>query len=262
MIGDKRMTGPQVDLFSARLARELSSLSWQDRNDLLVRIGRMDLRMRQAGQERPIWKGPASEADMLGADVVVPTEQGERRGRVICFGIAPSPGSIDYERSVVVLVPSSGTHHEAPGSVTRLALPEDTERMLGELEMARRLQAANEGVEVPRPAARPQRRRGERDPKLVERMLEAARQSVNVRSIEEGSSNHKVTGVDPTKRIYIFKTQLRVDLSGFTLDHPGVRRISDEEARDMHLGKVRGQVLFEDKAAAYDGLVAALELLK
>jgi hypothetical protein len=257
------VTGSQVDLFSNRLLQELSALSWRDRNELLVRIGRMELRMRSNGQERPLWRGPRPEEQILGADVVVPTEQGERRGRVICFGVQQAPDDVAFEKSVVVLVPASGTHHEAPGSVTRLASPEDAERIRSEMEMAKRLREANEAIQDGPSPLNPQRtrRRGEKDPALLARMLEAARKSPNVIVVEEGSANHKIVGVNADRRIYLFKTQLRVDISGFTVDHPGVRKISDQEAKDMHLGKVRGQVLFEDKKAAFEGFEAALAML-
>ncbi len=51
--------------------------------------------------------GGFPEHQLLGADVVVPTDQGERRGRVVCFGVV-SMGAY-WERSVVVHVPASGT---------------------------------------------------------------------------------------------------------------------------------------------------------
>ncbi|MGD9712737.1 MAG: hypothetical protein AB7V46_11790 [Thermomicrobiales bacterium] len=241
----------------------MSALSWKDRSDLLIKIGRMEMRMRSDGQERPLWRGPVPEVDLLGSTVVVPTEQGERRGRVICFGVVRMPDGIDYERSVVVHVPSSGTHHEAPGSLTRLASPEDAERIQGEMEMARKLSELTEGRTGATPIDAPKkpRKRGERDPKLVERMLEAARSSNRVKSLDEAGTNWKITGIDSSKRLYVFKTQLRVDISGFTLDHAGVRKISDDEARDMHLGKVRGQLIFDDKETAFAGFQAALEML-
>lgn len=253
-----------VDDFSTRLAAELNSLSWPDRNELLVRIGRQEIKMRNDGQERPVWKGPAPVTHILGADVVVPTEQGERRGRVICFGVLNT--GAEYEKSVVVHVPASGTHHEAPGSETRLASPEDSIRIQNEIEMATRLAeasyAAARGPADPDAALKRQRKRGLRDPKLIEEFLALAAASVNVKAVEDGSSNHKVTGRDPGKRLYVFKTQLRVDVSGFSFDHPGLRKISDDEARDMHLGKVRGQILFDDRTEALGAFSKALELLK
>jgi len=251
------MRTSDVDAFSARLTRELGILPDRDRAELLVRIGRQELRMRGDGQERPTWKGPAPVPAMLGADVVVPTEQGERRGRVICFGVVNM--GCEYERSVVVHVPASGTHHEAPGSATRLASPDDSIRIRNEVEMATRLADAR-ASDGDGPKRR--LRRGLRDPGLIDEFMELARASPDVRAIEEGPANHKVIGTDPSRRLYVFKTQLRVDVSGFSFDHPGLRRISDQEARDMHLGKVRGQVLFEDRQAAIDAFKKALEGLK
>lgn len=253
-----------VDDFSARLAAELNSLPWTERNELLIRIGRQELRMRSDGQERSIWKGPAPVTHMLGADVVVPTEQGERRGRVICFGVQNT--GVEYEKTVVVHVPASGTHHEVPGSIARLASPEDSVRIRNEIEMAARLAEASHAAQRapldPEAALKRQRKRGLRDPKLIEEMIELAKASSNVRSIEEGPSNHKVTGLDPSRRLYVFKAQLRVDVSGFGFSHPGLRSISDDEARDMHLGKVRGQVLFDDRAQALSAFSMALDGLK
>lgn len=257
------MNTAKVDSFSARLTTELSILGWQDRNDLLGRIGRMELQMRGNGQERPVWKGPLPEDRMLGADVAVQTDQGEVRGRVICFGVL-NVGS-EYERSVIVHVPSSGTQHEVPGSVTRLASPEDSERIKNEITMATRLTEAAVAVERgsdPSRAVVPPKKRGLKDPKLIERMLDAARASTNVRSVDDAASNHKVVGADGNRRLYVFKNQLRVDVSGFTFDHPGLRKISDDEARDMHLGKVRGQVLFDDRETAFSAFETALGLLK
>ena len=253
-----------VDDFSSRLAAELNALPWSERNELLVRIGRQELRMRSDGQERPVWKGPTPVVSILGADVVVPTEQGERRGRVICFGVMNT--GAEYEKTVVVHVPASGTHHEVPGSSARLASPEDSQRIRNEIEMATRLAeastAARRDPEDPDAAMKKQRRRGLRDAKLVEEMLALAKASPYVRSIDDGASNHKVTGLDASRRLYVFRSQLRVDVSGFSFSHPGLRSISDEEARDMHLGKVRGQLIFDDRAAALAAFAMALDGLK
>lgn len=255
-----------VDSFNSRLMAELSALSWQDRNDLLSRIGRQEQRMRSDGQERPVWRGPLAEHELLGRDVVVQTEQGERRGRAICYGIV-SNGEL-YERSVVVHVPSSGTQHEAPGSAVRLASPEDLERMENERVMAERLveasYAALRGPKRPEEALRLQRKRGLKDPELIKKMVEAARRHPGVMFVDEGPVNFKITGSaaigpqGPSKRIYVFKAQLRVDISGFDVDHAAIRRVSDDEARDMHLGRVRGQILFDDREKAFEAFEAAL----
>lgn len=253
-----KMETAEVDLFSSRLATELASLPDRTRAELLMRIGRQELRMRSDGHDRPIWRGPVPVPQMLGADVVVPTDHGDRRGRVICFGII-NMGN-EYERSVVVHVPSSGTHHEAPGSVVKIASPDDTIRIVNEVTMAQRLQETVRREDTDRDdKVTPTRRRLGRDPALVAELIALTQASPNVRSIEDGPANHKVTGADRGRRLYIFKTQLRVDVSGFSFDHPGLRRISDEEARAAHLGKVRGQLIFDDRNAAIAAFNIALE---
>ena len=252
-------TSAAVDSFTARLAKELEALSWNDRSELLLRIGRQEQKMQaNPFYERPVWRGPLPVMNILGTEVVVPTEQGERRGRVICFGIVDT-GS-EFEKSVIVHVPASGTSHEVAGSLARLASPDDLDRMQNEIEMSHRLAevSAQHSNEI---APRKQRSRGQRDPKLIEEFLVMASASSNVCSMDAGSSNHKVTGWDGSKRLYVFKNQLRVDLSGFSFDHPGVRRISEDEARDMHLGKVRGQLLFDDRQTALSAFAQALQEL-
>lgn len=255
------MNSAQVDSFGARLNNEMMALDERSREALLQRIGQMRRRMLDSGQEQPRWRGPVPESTILGADVVVPTDRGERRGRVICFGVVE--GRADYERSVIVHVPSSGTQHEAPGSQVRLAGNEDLERIRNEIEMADRLAeaalAARRGPKRPEEALQRQRRRGLRDPALISRMVIAAEAHPNVVSVDQGPANFKIVGRVPGRRIYVFKSQLRVDVSGFDVDHPGVRRVSEEEARDMHLGKVRGQLLFDDREQAFQAFIAALE---
>ncbi len=245
-----------VDDFSTRLAQELNALGWLERNELLIRIGRQELRMRSDGQERPVWRGLAPVTHMLGADVVVQTDHGEQRGRVICFGVINT--GPEYERSVVVHVPASGTCHEVPGSQARLASPEDSIRIRNEVAMAARLVETEAKALLEGPPAR-RSARGLRDPGLIDEFLVLARNSSNVSRIDEAGSNHKVTGTDPSRRLYVFKSQLRVDVSGYSFDHPGLRHISDDEARDMHLGKVRGQVIFGDRAVALSAFTMALQ---
>jgi hypothetical protein len=258
-----QITGQKADSFSAKLNQALNALDWKTRNDLLLKIGKMELRMRASGLERPQWLGPISEDKILGADVVIPTDQGERRGTVICFGVVHMGGE-NWEKSVIVHVPASGTQHEGPGSAARLATPEDLERIQSEMTMAERLKeaadAAQKGAVAPSPEKA--RKRGQRDPELVKELHALASAHPNVKSVEEGGTNYKITGLNPNKRIYLFKTQLRADLSGFSVDHPGIRKISDDEARDMHLGKVRGQLTFDDRAGSKAAFEAALAQLK
>ena len=58
------------------------------------------------------------------------------------------------------------------------------------------------------------------------------------------------------KAIYIAKKGGRTDLSGFTVEHPAVIQLTAEEAQKKHLGRVRGQLDFdqsdESVLAAYE----------
>lgn len=238
-----------VDAFSARLAKEMSALDQSARSELLLRVGRMELKMRALGQDKAVWKGPLPETKILGKDVVVQTEFGERRGRVVSFGIV-QPGA-EFERSVVVHVAASGTNHEVAGSEVKIATADDVERMKLELIMANKLKGLEaEQIEKKENSAK-QKKKAEKDPVLVNEMLQLAKNSKNVESIDEGGANYKISKTDGCK-VYLFKTQLRVDLSGFCVKHSAVREISESEARDMHLGKVRGQLIFDDKKQALD----------
>jgi hypothetical protein len=64
-------------------------------------------------------------------------------------------------------------------------------------------------------------------------------------TVEEKSGFTKVTGVAKGRAVYVAKKGGRVDLSGFTVEGPGVVQISEEDARAKHLGKVRGQLDFD-----------------
>lgn len=254
------MTGTQVDEFSAKLTEQLRALPREEVHELLVRIGRMESRMRADGQERPVWRGTLSQTDVLGREVVIPTDHGERRGRAVYFGITRGAG--EYETSVVVFSEASGTHHEAPGSQVRLATPSESERIREELTMAQRLKEATAGE-----AARQERRRAPSrpkwapDPGLIPRMLEIARESNTVSSVEEVGGCHKITGRNRDRRLYVHKRGLRVDISGFEPSGEGIIQISADEAKRAHLGKVRGQVDFTSQTlgmAAFERMVQEL----
>jgi hypothetical protein len=77
-------------------------------------------------------------------------------------------------------------------------------------------------------------------------MLELARER-NL-PIEHMKSGFFKIGTGP-KRIYVAESASglarRVDLSGFVLNHPVVRRISREAAKTGHLGNVLGQIDFD-----------------
>lgn len=62
---------------------------------------------------------------------------------------------------------------------------------------------------------------------------------------EEKSGFYKVTSDAKGKALYLARKGGRVDLSGFTVTNDAVTQISEETAREKHLGKVRGQLNFE-----------------
>lgn len=77
---------------------------------------------------------------------------------------------------------------------------------------------------------------------LTAQLLEIAKG----RTIEEKSGFQRIAGSNPKRGVYVAKKGGRVDLSGFTVDHPVVTQISEKEARDRHLGRVRGTFNFEN----------------
>jgi len=61
---------------------------------------------------------------------------------------------------------------------------------------------------------------------------------------EEKSGFIKVTSPGRTAKLYVAKKGGRVDLS-FGLEYIGIKQITEEEAKQRHLGKVRGQLDFD-----------------
>ena len=74
----------------------------------------------------------------------------------------------------------------------------------------------------------------------------------------------KLTGAAKGKRVLIGKKGGRVDLSGFTIEADAVRQVSEKEARDKHLGKVRAQIDFnksdDDVLAVFGQALAELNV--
>ncbi|HEU5118720.1 MAG TPA: hypothetical protein VFT74_19150 [Isosphaeraceae bacterium] len=66
---------------------------------------------------------------------------------------------------------------------------------------------------------------------------------------EDKSGFTKVTGKAKGLAVYVAKKGGRVDLSGFTVQSAAIKQITEQEARDKHLGKVRGQVDFDQTDA-------------
>lgn len=106
-------------------------------------------------------------------------------------------------------------------------------------EMVSKLEAAGKKVEVQKTQRRERVVRGSH---LVEDLTSRAR-SAGL-TLQEKSGFLKVTGSVKGRSIYVAKKGGRVDFSGFAVDSPAVTTITEEEARQKHLGKVRGQLNF------------------
>lgn len=124
--------------------------------------------------------------------------------------------------------------------------------------MKERLIAAGEKAEAQKAARRERAVRGSH---LTQTLLNRAQDAGLI--LTEKSGFMKVTREGKKgKSVYVLKKGGRVDLSGFTVELEAVRQITESEAQDKHLGKVRGQLDFsrpdDDVLAAYD---AALQRL-
>jgi hypothetical protein len=67
------------------------------------------------------------------------------------------------------------------------------------------------------------------------------------------------------RAVYIAKSKkvARVDLSGFDIKHPAVTRLSESEAKELKLGKVRGQINFEKtEDRVLEAFRTSLEMMK
>ena len=104
------------------------------------------------------------------------------------------------------------------------------------------------------------RRRAVKGSHLLDTLVSKARDAGC--TVKDNSGFYKFTGDEKGKAIYVAKKGGRVDLSGFTVERDGIRQITEDAARDTHLGKVRGQIDFNKSddvvLSAYAAAVSAL----
>ncbi len=97
---------------------------------------------------------------------------------------------------------------------------------------------------------------------LKDKMVEAA--TAAGLTSEEKSGFLQFTAGVKGKRIYLSRKGGRVDLSGYTVEDPAIKQISEKEAQEKHLGKVRGTIDFEqsDDAVleAFSKAIAAVKI--
>jgi len=126
-------------------------------------------------------------------------------------------------------------------------------------EMAEKLAAAGEKAEAQKAARRERVVKGSHLlPKLKELATAAGLET------KENSGFLKVNGGVKGKNVLIAKKGGRVDLSGFTVEADAVKQLSETEAREKHLGKVRGQIDFnktdDEVLASFSAALAELKV--
>ncbi|MBV8068284.1 MAG: hypothetical protein JO270_00165 [Acidobacteriaceae bacterium] len=123
--------------------------------------------------------------------------------------------------------------------------------------MGEKLKKAGKKAEAQKAARRERTVKGSH---LLPQLLSSDR--IGALTTEDKSGFTKIVGKQKGRAIYVAKKGGRVDLSGFTVEAEAVTTISEEDARQKHLGKVRGQLDFNkaDDAvlAAYDAALAVL----
>lgn len=81
-------------------------------------------------------------------------------------------------------------------------------------------------------------------------------------TVTEKNGFYKITGPSKGRAVYLLKKGGRVDISGFVISSAAVIQISAEDARQKHLGKVRGQLDFskpdDEVLQAYDEALSEL----
>lgn len=124
-------------------------------------------------------------------------------------------------------------------------------------EMASKLKAAGKKAETQKAQRRERQVKGSH---LLGALTDKAKASGL--TVEDKSGFLKITGATKGRTVYVAKKGGRVDLSGFTVEAPAVKQISEADAREKHLGKVRGQLDFNasdaDVLSAYDAALSQL----
>lgn len=148
-----------------------------------------------------------------------------------------------FERCVWAKSTGGGVVRKVTGSMMRNATAEDVKKSEKKrVEFTKKLKEAAKKIEAETAEKREIRSGGSLS--LVTPMLDIAKQMGL--SCDEKSGFYKIVGAQKGRAVYLAKRGGRVDISGFTVDDVvGVTVISEEEAKRRHIGKVRGQMLFD-----------------
>ncbi len=101
---------------------------------------------------------------------------------------------------------------------------------------------------------------------LTERFLGLARERGLVVTPSKSGAFQVITGAaGKSRRVYVAAHGGTVDLNGFTVPAEAIVQITEDEAKRMHLGKVRGRIDFdrpdEDILAAYGSALDQLNVV-
>lgn len=250
------MTKDTVTLARSMYESDFRSLDPETQTRVLSSWVDASRQMQEAGQRAPVWECSIPEVEVINHEITAKTEVGEIVGKAVYFGIVRDVDGV-FKRTVIVHVPSSGSIFSVPSRNVRLAGADDHDRLRNEMRMASALAASTSTVAQ---IVRTRRQARVGGSHLLEPMLDAARSKGLV--IDDKSGFHKIFGNRKKVCVYLSKKGGRADLSGFCIDDPAVVPMSAEEAKEKHLGKVRGQVDFsaDDRlvVAAWDRILVEL----
>ncbi len=115
----------------------------------------------------------------------------------------------------------------------------DNESNEGGEDMAKKLKAAGKKVEKAKTERQARAvKGGHLNPVFLQMVTDAGLEQ------DEKSGFIKVTATGRTAKLYVAKKGGRVDLA-FEFSAPGIKQITEEDAKARHLGKIRGQLDFE-----------------
>jgi PHD/YefM family antitoxin component YafN of YafNO toxin-antitoxin module len=214
---------------------------------------KMDTARRSAGSPAIVW---SADFDLpgIGDDIVV-SSANDFIATVIDYGIKLVGD--DFHRAVWIKNNKAEVVKLAAEEF-KLMTEEDRDRIEKQnAEFKKRLIGAGKKVE---------RNRKERRQKQVQgsHLLEQMMALIQARGlvIDEKSSFYQVTGNVKGLKVYVAIKGGRVDTSGFSFEHPGLELITEEQARNRHIGKVRGTINFhvgdENAMAAYEEALSFL----
>ena len=193
-------------------------------NNMLQDWVKLDSKMRHAGKELRKWPGtlPLIGSEVSAFDTIC----------TVCdYGVQESDG--EFERCL--WIKSGGDLVKAISN--EVSAVTDEKREAQNAEFKGKLIAAGKKVERQRKERRARTVKGSH---LVDAMIDATKEF----TVDKKSSFYKITGTQKGRAVYVLIKGGRVDLSGFNIDDIAVVKITEEEAKKRHLGRVRGQLNF------------------